>query len=85
MSVFNQIRAPQSPPARGRGLKLTDIAQVITGDQVAPRFTPSMASAVKDLELAHLWVLYPGDRAYPLADTASTLPLVSLADRWHYE
>jgi uncharacterized protein len=51
----------------------------------APRFTPSMASALKDLELTHLWVLYPGDRAYPLADAVSTVPLVSLADRWHYE
>ena len=50
----------------------------------APRFTPSMASAMKDLELTHLWVLYPGDRAYPLADAASTLPLASVVDRWHY-
>ncbi len=51
----------------------------------APRFTPSMANALKDLELTHLWVLYPGDRAYPLAAAVSTLPLVSVADRWHYE
>lgn len=51
----------------------------------APRFTPSMASALKDLGLSHLWVLYPGDRAYSPADAAGTLPLVSLADHWHYE
>jgi uncharacterized protein len=51
----------------------------------APRFTPSMASALKDLELTHLWVLYPGDRAYPLAEAVSTLPLTSVVDQWHYE
>jgi hypothetical protein len=51
----------------------------------APRFTPSMASARKDLELAHLWVLYPGDRAYPLADGVSTLPLADIFDQWCYE
>ena len=51
----------------------------------APRFTPSMVSALKDLELAHLWVLYPGDRAYPLAPAVSTLPLISVGDRWCYE
>ena len=51
----------------------------------APRFTPSMAGALKDLELAHLWILYPDDRAYPLAPAVSTLPLISVGDRWCYE
>lgn len=51
----------------------------------APRFTASMASALKDLDLAHLWVLYPGDRAYPLAPAVSTLPLVNVGYQWHYE
>ncbi len=50
----------------------------------APRITPSMASASKDLDLAHLWILYPGDRAYPLAPTVSTLPLTAVKDRWQY-
>jgi len=44
----------------------------------APRFTRSMASAVTNLELAHLWVGYPGDRAYPLAEGVSTLPLTGI-------
>ena len=51
----------------------------------APRLTPSMASAVKDLELARLWVLYPGNRAYPLAPAVSTLPLTGLGNQWRYE
>jgi len=50
----------------------------------APRFTPSMASALKDLKLAHLWVLYPGDRSYPLARNVTVLPITAAADRWPY-
>lgn len=51
----------------------------------APRFTPSMASAIRDLELSHLWVLYPGDRVYPLGTKASTLPLADISAAWSYE
>jgi uncharacterized protein len=51
----------------------------------APRFTRSLAGALKDLDLTHLWVLYPGDRAYPLAHAVSTLPLAGVGDRWRYE
>jgi len=50
----------------------------------APRLTPSMASALKDLELEHLWVLYPGDRAYPLAARVSVLPLSAVTASWPY-
>jgi len=50
----------------------------------APRLTPSMGSALKDLGLAHLWIIYPGDRAYPLADNVSVLPLAAVQDRWKY-
>ena len=51
----------------------------------APRLTRSMASAMADLELAHLWVVYPGDRAYPLAAGVSTLPVAEIGDHWLYE
>ena len=50
----------------------------------APRLTQSMASAMSDLDLAHLWVLYPGDRSYALAPGISTLPLEALAESWPY-
>jgi predicted AAA+ superfamily ATPase len=50
----------------------------------APRLTPSMSSALKDLDLHHLWVLYPGDRTYPLAPRVTVLPLASVPDRWQY-
>jgi len=51
----------------------------------APRLTRSMASAMADLELAHLWVVYPGDRVYPLAAGVSTLPVAEIGDHWPYK
>ncbi len=50
----------------------------------APRFTPSMASAMKDLELSHLWILYPGDRIYSLRPNVSVLPLTAVKNPWAY-
>ena len=41
----------------------------------APRTTRSMHVVMQDLGLEHLWVLYPGDRAYPLTDGITALPL----------
>lgn len=44
----------------------------------APRTTKSMHVVTKDLGLEHLWVLYPGDREYPLADAMTALPLKNI-------
>lgn len=41
----------------------------------APRTTKSMHVVAADLKLEHLWVVYPGDREYPLADAITALPL----------
>jgi len=41
----------------------------------APTMTKSMHSALKELALAHLWVVYPGDTAYQLSRRASVVPL----------
>lgn len=41
----------------------------------APRITPSMRSAVADLSLERLWVLYPGDKIYALDENIQVLPL----------
>lgn len=48
----------------------------------APRLTPSMKSALIDLKLDHLWVLYPGDRSYPVAEKVTALPLAQLDFRF---
>lgn len=47
--------------------------------QDAPKLTPSMRIAMEDLKLDELHVIYPGRKAYPLADAIRVLPLESLA------
>jgi predicted AAA+ superfamily ATPase len=47
--------------------------------QDAPRMTPSMHSALEDLKLAHLWVVYPGKESYRLAKNVCVIPLTELA------
>ena len=44
----------------------------------APSFTPSMRSALAELSLKHLWVIYPGKEAYPLSREVTAIPLSSL-------
>ena len=41
----------------------------------APRLTKSMRSALADLDLVHLWVLYPGSKRYRLAEQVTVVPL----------
>lgn len=45
----------------------------------APRLTRSMHIALDDLALDHLTVVYPGARAYPLAERVTVVPLTTLA------
>ena len=46
----------------------------------APRTTKSMHVFIEDLGLERLWVIYPGDREYPLTDTITALPLKNIRD-----
>ena len=43
----------------------------------APRLTPSMRIALADLKLGHLYVLYPGEKAYSLAKNVEVMPLAN--------
>ena len=45
----------------------------------APRLTPSMRSALEDLGLEQLTVLYPGERRYRLAEQVEVVPMAELA------
>jgi hypothetical protein len=45
----------------------------------APRPTRSMYVAQEDLDLAHLWVVFGGEREWPLAKGISTLPLSQIS------
>ena len=44
----------------------------------APRRTKSMLAAQKELELDHLWVIYPGDRNYPLGEGITVQSILNL-------
>ncbi len=45
----------------------------------APRMTPSIRIALKDLELQRVAVVYPGEQRYPIADRVEAVPLSDLA------
>jgi hypothetical protein len=49
--------------------------------QDAPRLTPSMRTALDDLGLEHLTVLYPGETRYDLERRVTVAPLGELATR----
>jgi len=51
----------------------------------APRLSKSMQIALTDLELDHLWVVYPGNDRYRLAKNITALPLQQNPIRWEYE
>lgn len=46
----------------------------------APRLTPSMRIALRDLKLEHLTVLYPGSRRYALAERITVVPVAAVAE-----
>ncbi|MBC8509808.1 MAG: ATP-binding protein [Anaerolineales bacterium] len=45
----------------------------------APKITASMRTALMDLKLEHLWILYPGQHAYPVDVRISVWPLKDIA------
>ncbi len=46
----------------------------------APKTTKSMHIAMADLQLAHLWVVYPGALRYSMAENITALPLGDLPE-----
>lgn len=43
----------------------------------APKVSKSMHSALADLDLTHLWVVYPGEHSYPVHEKITVLPLAA--------
>jgi len=41
----------------------------------SPQITRSMHIAAKDLDLQHLWIIYPGQHAYPVDERITVYPL----------
>ncbi|MCF6291464.1 MAG: ATP-binding protein [Desulfobacterales bacterium] len=50
----------------------------------APRRTRSMTSVLQDLELEHLWIVYPGQEKYILDDRITVLPFSDIKENWQY-
>jgi uncharacterized protein len=50
----------------------------------APRMTRSMQTAMDDLRLDGLWVVYPGKSSYALADNIQVIPLSEIGVTWNY-
>jgi len=46
----------------------------------APRMTPSIRVAQKDLGLARVAVLYPGSKRFPISDTVEAVPLNTIGE-----
>jgi len=46
----------------------------------APRMNPSIRSALADLQLQKVAVIYPGTRRYPIADKVEAIPISALAE-----
>jgi uncharacterized protein len=51
----------------------------------APRLTRSINAAFEDLSLERLWIVYPGNKAYRLAEKIEVIPLADIGDTWCYE
>jgi uncharacterized protein len=45
----------------------------------APGLTPSMRTALHDLRLERIVVLYPGEKRYPLAEKVEAVPIAALS------
>lgn len=44
----------------------------------APKITKSMNQALESLNLAHLWIIHPGDHPYPLSEKISVWPMKNI-------
>ena len=50
----------------------------------APRNTRSMHSAINDLNLSHLWIIYPGNQSYKLNEKITVMPIDTIGESWKY-
>jgi uncharacterized protein len=46
----------------------------------APKVTRSMENSLEVLGLKHLWIIYPGDKSYPVQKKISVCPLQNISD-----
>lgn len=54
------------------------IQRPVVLDQIAGALAIHPVAALHDLSLEHLWIIYPGQHEYPLADRITAMPLDAL-------
>ena len=50
----------------------------------APKKTRSMSIVMKDLNLTHFWIVYPGKQLYRLSEDITVFPLAEVPHVWEY-
>ena len=50
----------------------------------APKSTKSMNNAIEELDLSHLWIVYPGKRQYPISKKITAIGLAQSSVSWEY-
>jgi hypothetical protein len=50
----------------------------------APALTRSITTCIDDLNLEHVWIVYPGNKRYKLHKTISVMPLAEIGNEWKY-
>jgi len=50
----------------------------------APKISKSMRLSIEDLNLEHLWIVYPGHDQYSLSEDITVLPLYMIQKDWDY-
>jgi predicted AAA+ superfamily ATPase len=50
----------------------------------APRPTKSMRSVIGDLDLSHLWVIYPGTDPFAVDKNITVVPIAQIRQEWRY-
>jgi len=68
-ATYNRAELDLFLPYRGRRYG------VVIKFSEAPRITASMRIALDDLQLDHLWVIYPGGQSYPVHEKITVVPL----------
>jgi len=51
----------------------------------APRLSKAMTIVSEDLDLRHLWVIYPGKQIYRIAENITVFSLVEIPATWNYQ
>lgn len=51
----------------------------------APKITRSIHLAINDLNLSHLWIIYPGKQSYKLSAKVTVISLSKIKENWDYK